>query len=564
MTQKKQSKQTDASLCRRDFIKSASTAVAVGSAMAAPAVLTSKANAAPAPQPGGDSRADAAAAIRVDAAQAQLDYTNGLDPQENNGDDDRYADENFYASFTKTLPHDEIGEPDPVAYQALLDAVNSGDTLDFDGVPLDPTAARRLANPQGAFRFVISGLDGHATRIDAAPTFRSAEAAVEMAEVYWLALTRDIPFGEYGANKFIEMAIKDLINIDQSGFPVFFDKNLNPATLFRGETPGDLLGPYISQFLWKDVPYGPSLIEQRYSAPISGQDFMITNENWLNIQRGGAPLESVEFAEPRYINNNRSLGEYVHNDVLFQAYFNALLIALGYGGQALAVGNPYVSSITNQGGFTSLGGPWFIDLVTQAGNLALNGAWYQKWNVHRRLRPEAYAGRVHHHLKGNATYELSEEILNSLAVRFVRSKNETCFLPMQYIEGSPTHPSYTAGHACVAGACCTVLKAIFDEDFVIPDPVVSSLDGTQLNEYQGDAALTLGNEFNKLAANISLGRDAAGVHYRTDGIQGLFSGEQQAIGLLRDYSTALNEDFGGFHFTGFAGNSISIVDGVVS
>jgi hypothetical protein len=32
------------------------------------------------------------------------------------------------------------------------------------------------------------------------------------------------------------------------------------------------------------------------------------------------------------------------------------------------------------------------------------------------------------------------------------------------------------------------------------------------------------------------GRDAGRVHYRSDSVRGLFVGEQQALGLLRDYS----------------------------
>ena len=58
--------------------------------------------------------------------------------------------------------------------------------------------------------------------------------------------------------------------------------------------------------------------------------------------------------------------------------------------------------------------------------------------------------------------------------------------------------------------------------------------------------LTLGNEIDKLASNIALGRDAAGVHYRSDSIRGLFVGEQQALWLLRDYSRTYNERFDGF------------------
>lgn len=86
----------------------------------------------------------------------------------------------------------------------------------------------------------------------------------------------------------------------------------------------------------------------------------------------------------------------------------------------------------------------------------------------------------------------------------------------------------------------------------MPDPVVANDTGTALDAYFGND-LTLGGEINKIANNISLGRDTAGVHYRSDGADGLLVGEQQAIALLEDYSTALNEDFGGFSLTKFDG-----------
>jgi hypothetical protein len=68
----------------------------------------------------------------------------------------------------------------------------------------------------------------------------------------------------------------------------------------------------------------------------------------------------------------------------------------------------------------------------------------------------------------------------------------------------------------------------------------------------------LGNEIDKLAGNIVLGRDAAGVHYRSDSVRGLFAGEQQALGLLRDYSRAYNEDFDGFILRKFNGSRVRI------
>src|SRR5262249_2093614 len=123
-----------------------------------------------------------------------------------------------------------------------------------------------------------------------------------------------------------------------------------------------------------------------------------------------------------------------------------------------------------------------------------------------------------------------------------------------YPEGCPQHPAYPAGHACIAGACVTVLKAFFNESFAIPNPVEASADGTTLNPYTG--ALTIGGELNKLAANVALGRDTAGRHWRTDGVEGLRLGEAVAISILRDEKTTFNEDFNGFSLTQFNGTTI--------
>jgi hypothetical protein len=108
-----------------------------------------------------------------------------------------------------------------------------------------------------------------------------------------------------------------------------------------------------------------------------------------------------------------------------------------------------------------------------------------------------------------------------------------------------------------------VLKALFDESYTIPNPVVANSDGTALANYSG-GNLTVGNELNKLANNIAIGRDAAGVHYRQDGIQGIRAGEQQAIAMLQDQSTTVTESgFNGFSLTKFDGTQITILGGEV-
>ena len=131
-------------------------------------------------------------------------------------------------------------------------------------------------------------------------------------------------------------------------------------------------------------------------------------------------------------------------------------------------------------------------------------------------------------------------------------------LPQAFPEGSPTHPAYGAGHATVAGACVTILKAWFDESFVIENPVVPDVTGQVLVPYAGSENLTVGGELNKIAANVALGRNIAGVHWRSDATESLKLGEQIAIGILRDQRACYNEVFNGFSLTKFDGTTITV------
>jgi hypothetical protein len=130
-------------------------------------------------------------------------------------------------------------------------------------------------------------------------------------------------------------------------------------------------------------------------------------------------------------------------------------------------------------------------------------------------------------------------------------------LPLAFPEGSPLHPSYGAGHATVAGACVTILKAWFDESAIIENPVVPDSTGQTLTQYSGDT-LTIGGELNKLVSNVALGRNIAGVHWRSDGTESLKLGEAIAISILRDQKACYNEQFSGFSLTKFDGTTITV------
>ena len=488
--------------------------------------------------------------VRRDTARSQRDLP--LPEHLDNGDEALFA--NKIGSYSKALPHNDLGQVDLSAYSAYIAALTSGDPNAFEAIPQGGSV--RQVNPQASYTYSLEGPDSHHVGIIAPPAFSSAEEASEIGELYWQALTRDVPFIEYDTNPLTQAAAVDLSKFSDFKGPKVGGV-VTTGTLFRGTTPGDLTGPYISQFLWKNSTFGAQTIVQQYRVPVEGNDFITSYADWLSCQRGFPPTASITLDPvPRYLSNGRDLGEYVHRDFTYQAFLYAALILLSFGGAALDDANPYKAS-AKQVGFVTFGGPHILDLVARVANESLKPTWYQKWLVHRRLRPEAFAGHLHNHKIGAASYPIHPEILNSPVLDAVFSKYSTYLLPQAYPEGCPAHTAYPSGHAAYAGACTTVLKAFFKESFVIPNPVVANVDGTALDPYTG-GALTVGDELNKLATNASIGRDTAGIHWRSDIIEGLKLGEAVAIGILTDFRATYTEFFGGFSLTKFDGSTITV------
>jgi len=257
---------------------------------------------------------------------------------------------------------------------------------------------------------------------------------------------------------------------------------------------------------------------------------------------------------PRYIRNLRDLARWVQVDQLYQAYLQACLILLE-SACPIDAGLP-ATKWQVQVGFVEFGAPHIATLVTEVATRALKAAWFQKWFVHRRLRPEEFGARVHNHRTGLRPYPLHDDVLESPTLDRIYSRWGSYLLPQAFPEGCPAHPSYVAGHATVAGACVTVLKAFFDESYEMVFPVVPSIDGTSLEPFDGPS-LTVGNELNKLAANVGIGRNGAGVHWRSDYSESLALGEEVAIGLLEEQKLCFNESFE-WTLTRFDGTTISI------
>ena len=476
-----------------------------------------------------DSRLKEAYRLREKLARAQSRIPVPEHPV--NGDEQLY--ENLIANFSKGLPANDLGEVDKKAYMQLKHALTTGRPGDFDKIPMG--GPLRLANPQAALAWQLDGADSHHLGIQPPPPFASEEQAGELVELYWHALARDVPFSRYGKEPITRAAIDELKTFKRY-------EGIDENSLFRGETADVKTGPYLSQFLWMTIPYGSQKIIQKYNSPLAGKNFMTDADECLRIQRGAESRDRIiHAASTRYVRTGRDMGEWVHSDYAFQGFLNAGLILVSFGDDALKPDHPYRDSV-NQMGATTLGGPEILSLVAHAANCAQKAAWYQKWLLHRRIRPEAYGLRVHNHVTGRAKYPIHEKLLNSVALEKIHSMTGNYVLPMAYPEGCPAHPSYPAAHAVTVGACMTILKAFFDEDFIFPEPVEAYDNGFTLRAYRG-GDLRVGGELNKLAANIALARDFAGLHWRSDSMNGIKLGEQVALRLLMDQQHTYNEKF---------------------
>jgi hypothetical protein len=556
---------TPKSAARRKFIGqfgvAGAAALATGVIGVEPLLQGERSQVHGAPAVGSNRRANDCAKLRRDAAQAGLQSTPQNLQHPPNGDENLYP--NKIANYSKGLPHNNDGTVVLSAYETLLQALNSGSPADFNAIPLG--GSRRLTNPQSGLAFDMEGPDAQALVQPPAPPFASREQAAEISENYWMALLRDVPYSQYSSNPVANAAAADL-TLYGSDFKGAKDGGVvTTAKLFRGLTPGDSAGPYLSQFFYQSCNFGANKLEQKIKTTMPGLDYMTNFDTWLAVQRGVSQPADVFDPTARYMRNGRDIGQWVHVDVLFQAYFHGFLILAGLGAP-FDDGNPYIGN-PSQDGFGTFGGPHIAALLCEVATRALKAVWFQKWFVHRRLRPEVHAARVDRTFNHGGGYPVHPEILNSLSSGtrlggYMPAGN--ALLPMAFPEGSPTHPAYGAGHATVAGACVTILKAWFKESTKLVDlgatPQQPLDDGSALAPYAGADAgdLTVGGELNKLASNVALGRNTAGVHWRSDATESLKLGEQLAIGILQDQKACYNETFEGFSLTRFDGTQITV------
>ena len=119
-----------------------------------------------------------------------------------NGDFALYTDHS--GTWSKTLPHDNLGIVNQSAFTSFVNALTSGTFADFQNIivgnPGGTNVNAQLNGPQTALAYDLEGLDSHATTIDPSPTTASAQTADEEVEHYWAAMLRDVNFTDYAGN----------------------------------------------------------------------------------------------------------------------------------------------------------------------------------------------------------------------------------------------------------------------------------------------------------------------------------------------------------------------------
>jgi hypothetical protein len=365
------------------------------------------------------------------------------------------------------------------------------------------------------------------------------------------------------------------------------ERRVTPGTLFRGSVlyfdpadpkgrvvtpPGVLDGPMVSQFLLRDMPLGAQWISARIRPATPDSEFLTGYEEWLKAQNGQPVSGRPRFERtPRYIANGRDLAELVRQGLTSPIALSLLLATPSaeadsrYGGMfpaaqpPLSPTNPYRRSRTQSAGGGSFGPSHLQAILAQGIICAPRAAYWQKWFVHRTLRPEAYGGLAHQRLANGATdYPLHDDFLRSEALDRTRAKQGSYLLSQTFPEGSPVFSAYPGGGASVAAVAVTVLKAFFDESRTIADPVQPDPgDPTRLVPYTGPP-LTVGGELNKLGMNFAMGRNWTGIHWWSDAAASMAIGEEVAIALLRDEHMTIHEPFDGFSLTRFDGSRVTV------
>lgn len=495
-----------------------------------------------------DSRRQEAYQNRVDSADVLVDPDEEhVTPRGASSSLGVEANGRYYGVYCKGLDGFQgDGSITQAEYDAVVDTLEdpTSDIEDFDSIPTGGN--RQLVAPGAGWNYVTEGLDPWMTVIDVPNGYDSDWTAVEMIDNYWMSYFRDVNFGDWHDDEEAMIAYEeDIDNFTER----FYKSRASPppwvdtSQPFRGGLDGSRTGPYLSQFFTHKAVNGH--LEYPIQVAELPRDYMRNQQEYYDVasgaseggaEPGGGASDVADRDAMRWISTGRDLAAFVRDDPGYQPYLQAAT-------QLFAWGCPFDENLPYQGDSSTLqyitfGGASVLDLLARAAGNALNAAWYHKWLRHRRARPETYAANV---AAGDPTGEIPDLLLDSNGLAEAGP-----YLSQAYPEGAPAHPAYPSGHSCIAGACATVLKAVFADVEFSDLPDLDQWGGKNPTPRNGEApdtsedvseTLTVHGEINKLADNIGTGRMWAGVHYWSDHLWGTALGEQVAMATMLDMLT---------------------------
>lgn len=431
---------------------------------------------------------------------------------------------------------------------------------------------RRLVDSYCIFDNDIIGPYKSSYTLPLAPLIESNEAGAQLLEVYAMALLRDVPLSVINSssiNSYMNEIVSDLnlVNV-YLGAPTdpLAGNQITRKLLFRENTVGDRIGPYVSQFLYYTILYSNyEFVQNQYITIKTASGFNL-NPNLSNVNfeedfmltRDVTPGSFVEMwdatttTDPRsltttkrYMTTIRDCAIFINKDQPWQLPYMAGALLMQ---KNVRLG--FFSSPRQGQKFINLGPVDFYDIMSKASKLAMNASWLWKYKQ-LRVRPEEMAYQLDLTLNPPTVPGLnfptsltSNNILNKVARGYINISGigvTGYLMPQTYRIGSPCHSSQPSGHATIAGAMITILKAWWNcdsymkayEPDLTTDPSGNTL-GPVGTTGGNDFYLRVGDELDKLASNCGVFRNFAGIHYRGDADTGLDLGEQVAIDLLED------------------------------
>ncbi|CAN0451866.1 unnamed protein product [Ascophyllum nodosum] len=263
--------------------------------------------------------------------------------------------------FHKSLPHDALGQVDPDAFAILQDCILNGDFDICEGVPVGNSEGRG-GPPRQSYRCVCHRHIRSATTIPPVPTLSSPELAAQLAEVYWMALARDVPFMQYGTDDITVTAAANLAGME--GFPnldavsIGSGGTVDPfSQLFRATFVGVETGPFISQLLVQNFTIDSIEVEPKQTTFVPGVNYLVDFEEWLNIQNGGPPVDPEDDdSVRRFVHNARDLARVSFTDNIntCEAYRGSLILLELDAFNRPGVNGPFIDG-DRQAGFVNFG-----------------------------------------------------------------------------------------------------------------------------------------------------------------------------------------------------------------